>query len=234
MAKLPDRGERITIFQDRILKEIHRRNEIDEAAAKFSDLNIASEGIKAVTALEWSSGKSTQPPSTDTVMDSDDDEDVDPLKILAQHRGVKVVKVAKAEESLITPADLAEIASFTTDKADHTKHSEYTQGPSLEPHAVYMCGIDAKNKDIKQKFKPYKTTVSNVHDVDKEKSRKLGPHWEVTAATPPILRNSEPTVLTLKESIEIQRQQFEKWKVCVPTIDCMTVFGVYFKSLQLI
>lgn len=168
-----------------------------------------------MTAIEWSSGKSTQPPTVESVLDSDDDDDADPLKVLAQHREVKVVKVIKAEESLITPADLKEIASFAKETDDTVAGNQI----ELEPHAIYMCGMDAMNMNNnnytkgKHKFMPHKTTKGNVHDVDKEKARKKGPHWENTAATPPILRNNELSVLTLQESIEIQRQQYDAMKV---------------------
>lgn len=219
LRNLADRGERIKSLHQRILKEIENRNEIEEAAAKFSALNIVSNGVPAMTALEWSSGKSIQPP--DTVLDSDDEED-DPLKLLAQSRAVKLVKVEKPAETLITQADLDDIASFEKDektKSDkqETKATIPTSVASLlEPHAVYACGLDAtfnKNVLVKPKYKPYKTTKSDVHSIEKEKARKVSDKWEVTAATPPVIRNSDVRVLTLQESIEIQRQQYEKSKV---------------------
>lgn len=214
LRNLPDHGERIKNLQERIIKEIEGRNEIEIAAQKFSSLNIAAKGIPAVTAMEWTSGKSQQPP--DTVVDSDDDEDVDPLKVLAQSREVKLVKVAKPEESLITPADLEEIASFSSAEAVEQKQKSRPGSVGLEPHALYACGMDATfNKDshTKAKFKPYKTTKTDVHSIDKEKARRQGDKWEATAATPPVLRNSEATVLTMQESIEIQRHQYEASKV---------------------
>lgn len=212
LSKLPDRGDRITKFYKRVLNEIENRNEIDLAAIKFSDLNIAAKGIKAVTALEWSSGKSMHPPAE--TLDSDDDEHVDPLKILAQSREVLTVKILKPDKTSITPADLEEIASFSNDaKSTPEPRAQHVAETVLEPHAMYVCHQDSKNDQIKHKFKPFKTTKTNVHNVDKEKARKHGPHWEITAATPPSLRNAEATVLTLQESIDIQRKQFDAQKV---------------------
>lgn len=198
------------------MKEIESRNEIEIAALKFSDLNIASKGVSAVTALEWSSGKSQQPPNV--VVDSDDDEEVDPLKVLAQSRDVKLVKVTKPEVSLITPADLEEIASFSSSESTDQKQKSKPElvGQVLEPHALYACGIDTtfnNHPHARPKFKPYKTTITDVHSIDQEKGRKVKDKWEATAATPPVLRNSEATILTLQESIEIQRQQYQASKV---------------------
>lgn len=196
LTKLADRGARIQLLYDRITKEIDSRNEMDEAAAFFSDLNIAEKGLKTVTQMEWNGGKANASGEQLTGVDSDDDAEeernVDPLKVIAQSRAqTKIVKVEKAVPSLITAADLQEIKSF---------------GVELDPHALYVCDIDKLIDEKRKKFLPHKTTKSDVHSVAKEKGRLHGKHWEVTAATPPMLRNSEAKVLTLKESIEIERK----------------------------
>lgn len=56
----------------------------------------------------------------------------------------------------------------------------------------------------------FRTTKSDVHTVEKEKQRKHGKHWEVTAATPPTIRNNAAKLIPLQESIETERQHKEK------------------------
>lgn len=83
----------------------------------------------------------------------------------------------------------------------------------LEPHANYVCQRE-KFKELKSKFLPHRTTKTDTHNVDKEKLRKIGGlHWEITAATPPPLRNRPAKLLTLHDSIDIQRKQIESLKV---------------------
>jgi len=81
ISRLPDKGEKIISFHDKILKEIEHRNEIEEAANVLSRLNIASEGKAAMSKLEWT-GKYDDENIKIVELDSDDEEE--PLKILAQ------------------------------------------------------------------------------------------------------------------------------------------------------
>lgn len=233
LSKLPDKGERIESLYDRIVKEIEARNEIDQAAELFSELNIVEKGVKAVTNMEWIGGKVVGDQiivAADT-LDSDDDEDatIDPLKIIAQSREIKLVKIEKPIESLITDADLGDINSMKAENAakdgESSARSINTQREpennlnkasdsiDFDPHAVYIMKKDEsfteKSKNTK-KFMPFKTTKSDVHSVEREKNRKYGPHWEVTAATPPNLRNNPVQMLSLQESIEMERQHKEK------------------------
>lgn len=178
---------------------------MDQAAAIFSDLNIVEKGLKTVTQMEWNGGKvnaSDDLAGIDSDDDAEDERTVDPLKVIAQSRAqTKIVKVERPEPSLVTAADLEEIKSFV---------------PALEPHALYVCEkdkiVDENSNVSERKFLPHKTTRSDVHSVAKEKSRVHGKHWEVTAATPPTMRNSEAKVLTLKESIEIERKYKDELK----------------------
>lgn len=203
LEKLSDKGERIKSLHIRIVEEIESRKELDQAATVFSDLNIAVKGLKAIMQMEWNGGKTN---GDENVASADSDDDLDEenklLKMLARSRvQTKIVQVEKPEPSLVTAADLEEIKSFDV---------------QLEPHALYVAGKDKivdENSNVKtKKFYPHKTTTSDVHSVEKEKSRPHGKHWEVTAATPPTLRNSEAKMLTLKESIEIERKQKEDSK----------------------
>lgn len=178
---------------------------MDQAAAVFSDLNIADKGLKTVMQMEWNGGKADEGEhlvALDSDDDAEDERNTDPLKVIAQSRvQTKIVKVERPEQRLVTAADLEEIKSF---------------GNELDPHALYVCDKDKivdENSNIKaKKFLPHKTTRSDVHSVAKEKGRLHGKHWEVTAATPPTLRNSEAKVLTLKDSIEIERKYKDELK----------------------
>lgn len=173
----------------------------------FSNLNIASKGIETLTSMEWN-GKLNSGTHEQILLDSDDDDEdsaqaVDPLKIIAQNRDTKKnVAIAKPEVSLITKEDLEEIKSFQKDTVD------------LDPHAIYICEKEKEHHgEIKSKFMPFKTTKSDSHSIEKEKLRKFGRHWEITAATPPPLRNAEAKELTLQESIELQTHQLKHLKV---------------------
>lgn len=235
LTKLPDKGERIQKLYDNIMQEINARNEIDQAAELFSELNIVEKGVKAVTQMEWNGGKINGDQilvAADT-LDSDDDEDdeIDPLKIIAQSRETKLVKVVKPPKSLITDADIADIVSIKNEKNkmpddeqnltnistksgevdSMNKTSDSTTSVELEPHAINMIRKDKafdKNAKIKQKFLPFRTTKSDVHNIEKEKQRKQP--RETTAATPPNLRNNAVKLITLQESIEMEKLHKEK------------------------
>lgn len=209
ILKLPDKGEKIKVFRDRIIKQLEHRNEVEKAAVLLSRLNIASEGKSAMNELEWT-GKYTEKSGEDTVkiveLDSDDEEN--PLKILAQPTGTgvhkkKVIHLAP-EESLIKPEDIAEIESFGIDN------------PEVE-HVKYIVDKVAKAEENKQQkresFKPYKTTKSNVHAPEKEKGRKLNKNWEVTAATPPLIVHGAAKVLSLNDSLVLQKKQADELQV---------------------
>lgn len=200
---MPDKGERIKDFRARIIKELNRKNEVETAASLLSRLNIASEGKTAMSELEWT-GKYAEKKDTDVVkvieLDSDDEEDS--LKILAQPTGSgthkkKIVHLTP-EESLVKPEDLVEIASFENDEITDVEHVKY------------LVDKVEKANTKRKPFLPHKTTKSNVHDPMKEKERKLNKHWEVTAATPPLILHGAAKVLSLNESLKLQREQAHK------------------------
>ncbi|EFN85251.1 Protein GRINL1B [Harpegnathos saltator] len=202
ICKLPDKGEKIIRFHDKILKELEHRNEVENAANLLSRLNIACEGKAAMSKLEWTGKYNGNEITNITELDSDDEED--PLKILAQPTGSgvhkkKIIRVI-TEESLIKPEDLTEIESFKRD-------------PSNVEHVKYIIDKVEKaqrtNKN-KEPFRPYKTTKSDVHDPMKEKQRKQHKNWEVTAATPPLIVHGAAKLLNLNESLKLQKEQIEK------------------------
>ncbi|XP_014487384.1 PREDICTED: DNA-directed RNA polymerase II subunit GRINL1A [Dinoponera quadriceps] len=209
ISKLPDKGEKIISFRNKVLKEIEHRDEVEKAANLLSRLNIASEGKVAMSKLEWTGKYNDNNRSnndTTKIVELDSDEEEDPLRILAQPTGTgvhkkKVIRVV-TEESLIKPEDLVEIESFKTD-------------PSDVEHVKYIIDKVEKAQETKSKepFKPYKTTKSNVHDPMKEKQRKQHKNWEVTAATPPLIVHGAAKLLNLNESLRLQKEQTEKLQV---------------------
>lgn len=226
LSKLPDKGERIKKLYEKIVKEIESRNDIDRAAEMFSDLNLVEKGIKTVTHMEWNGGKvdGDQILVAADTLDSDDDDEtnIDPLKIIAQSRETKLVKIVKPVKSLITQADLDDIKSMTENGessnisfrsgSDNLNVSQSSM--ELEPHAINLIKreneLHAKEGNAKSRFLPHKTTKSDVHSVEHEKNRKHGKHWEITAATPPLIRNNAVKLISLQESIEMERQHQEK------------------------
>lgn len=84
ISKLPDKGEKIASFRDKLLKELEHRNEVERAANLLSQLNIASIGKAAMTKLEWTGKYNNKNEDTTKIVELDSDDEEDPLKILAQ------------------------------------------------------------------------------------------------------------------------------------------------------
>lgn len=249
LLQLPDKGKRIRDTYEKVISEISRRDDVDAAANLLGELNIASKGKITLNNLEWH-GRSTADDSShvDDVLDSDDEQEMDPLRIIAQgtmHE--RQVKVLPPPETLITADDLRDIASFKagTDSPDSAlvDHSLSSNGSGKDPsetipaeiieidvvklkekhlpettldqHAQYL--IDKTEVQVtkvdREKFKPFRTTVSNVHDPAKERARKKGKYWEVTAATPPLIQHKEIQLVPLTESAMLQVDYMQKVKV---------------------
>jgi len=214
---LPDKGKRLKESYDKLLEEIRRRDEVEEATRMLSGLNIVEKGKIALINLEWNGRSTDEGAHVDDILDSDDEVEMDPLKIIAQgtmHE--KKVKVIPPPASLITAQDLAEIEDFKkpADSPDSALagHSDTSSLPAeiieidasqvaaklskeLPPdqHALYLIDKTetSVNTPSREKFMPFRTTRSNVHDPDKERVRKKGKHWEITAATPPLIQHKE-------------------------------------------
>ncbi|KAI8129115.1 DNA-directed RNA polymerase II subunit GRINL1A [Lucilia cuprina] len=246
LQKLPDKGKRIQDFYDKVLQELERRSNVDEAAKIFSNLNIASQGEKALNELEWQGNlKNLQENLNplDDVLDSDDETEMDPLKIIAQRQMHErkadspdsgVTTESNGEETQAAQAIEAEIVAIDIkEKLDNIKPKLQTLNSSinsingesrsssvcshtldLEPHVHYLVDKTETHVQppIREKFKPYRTTVSNVHDPEKERQRKQGKNWEVTAATPPPIQHNGTQLLNLMDSVEIQAQYLLKLK----------------------
>ncbi|XP_076177742.1 RNA polymerase II subunit M isoform X1 [Ptiloglossa arizonensis] len=204
ISKLPDKGEKIQNFRDKILKELNYKNELENAANLLSRLNLASEGKDAMNELEWT-GKYSEIKDTIKVVELDSDDEEDPLKILAQPTGSGIHKKKiihlLPERSLINSEDLAEIESFEVESTEK-EHIQYLV------NKVEKFPEDKNQR--KEPFKPYKTTKSNIHNPEKEKQRKQNKNWEVTAATPPLIVHSAAKIINLNESLKLQKEHAKK------------------------
>lgn len=238
LSKLPDKGTKIETFYKQILQQLKVHDNVDRAAEMFSELNIASVGKSSMAKMEWSGQYNTRPDTTE-VVDSDDDfdnETVDPLKILAQStQHKKKIILAKPEPTLVTQQDLEDIEqmkqeqsecssadlveidvqksagilnTFLKQKQQTNDGSLAANGTDLDGHSILLCKKES-NMSPKQKFLPFRTTKSNVHDPEKEKQRFLGhsKNWENTSATPPAITHAPAQVLTLEESIKLQEEK---------------------------
>lgn len=276
LKRLPDKGKRIEDLYNKLIEELDRRTNIDEAANMFSELNIVSKGEAVLNNLEWNgnlNGEHNDDP-TDDVLDSDDETELDPLRVIAQRTmHERRTKIVPPEPKLITEADLAEIESFKSEsenivssefpkasmtesktevesvgkvvdvqvveidvseklpyikaKIPHIEKSPSSKASSIsgnsrsstpamsevEQHVRYLVAKTELQVDPqREKFKPYKTTVSDVHDPAKERLRKKGKYWEVTAATPPLIQHSGAKMLTLLDSVDLQSNYLAKIK----------------------
>ncbi|KOB74635.1 Protein GRINL1B [Operophtera brumata] len=185
--RLADKGAKIQAFYDKITRELNLKQEAEETRHLLEKLNLNIDE-KYVQQVEWE-GKIQK--RKDTYLDSDDDSDPeDILQILSQHTAQeKQVKVLQPEKLLVTPDDLLKIGE--------------------NPHVKYIVGKTevAPNPKAPGKFKPYKTTITNVHDPEKEMHRKKNKYWENTAATPPLTIHGPAIIISIEESLQLQKEQ---------------------------
>lgn len=221
LHKLPDKGARIQSLFRKICDEITARDEVECAAALFSELNIVEKGEKMLTHMEWTGKKPNSNQmivAADTLNSDDEIDGVDPLKIIAQSRDTKLVKIEKPPESLITEADLADIKSMSKSVRNSGESSVNTStntaaSVELDPRAINIMKKEEfklLTDKHKEKFLPFRTTTSGVHNVDREKSRGVHKNWVNSSATPPLIRNDAVKMISLQESIETERLQKEK------------------------
>lgn len=174
------------------------------AAELFSELNISSKGTRFVTNLEWTG--EMKPSADNANVQIEVEDETDPLKILAQARAKqKIVKIEKPEESLITAADLKDIEQVKSLNLS-------TDSNTWDTHATYLCDKELLKNGPRAKFKPYQTTISNVHDPEKE-ILKVFKYKEITAATPPLLKHPGTKMMSLQDSIELQINKDKELKV---------------------
>lgn len=216
LAKLPDKGQRIKEFYDKIVKELGQKDEIAKAAELFSELNISSKGAKFVTNLEWTGDLHSK---VDDSAQVEVEDETDPLRILAQARvKQKIVIVEKPEESLITAEDLKDIERIRS-----LNLSTDSTSSQLDPHATYLIDKEHLPNTTRIKFKPYQTTISNVHDPQKE-ILKVFKYSEITAATPPLLRHPGTKMMTLQDSCDLQMVRDKEMKVTIGLDNWIQIF----------
>ncbi|EDV98627.1 uncharacterized protein LOC6569986 [Drosophila grimshawi] len=245
LQMLPDKGRRIRESYEKLLAEIHSRDEVEATAKLLGELNIASKGKITLNNLEWQGRTSDPDSNASDLLDSDDEQEMDPLRVIAQgslHQ--RQVKILPPHATLITHEDLAEIESFRLDSLDSFRTDQSASSSCsgqadgsnavaaeiieidvvtlvgkppatmLEQHALYLIEkteLQATATE-REKFKPFRTTVSNVHDPAKERTRKKGKHWENTAATPPLIQHKQIQLVPLAESTSLQLDYMQRVK----------------------
>lgn len=189
------------------MKALLQKDEIEQAANLFSELNISSKGTRFVTNLEWTGDMQAKLEDEEVQINVEDE--TDPLKIIAQARAKqKIVKVEVPEPSLITEEDLKDI-----ERVKSLNISSDSGTSTMDGHTSYLCAKEGLPSVLtRPKFKPYQTTITNVHDPDKE-TKKVFKYSEITAATPPHLRHPGTKMLTLQDSIELQAHHNQELKV---------------------
>lgn len=79
---MPDRGEKIKKLFERILVELKKRDEHDKLCGLLAKLNV-NESKEKMDKLEWTGQYDPDSPPVEI----DDEDEVDPLQILATHSG---------------------------------------------------------------------------------------------------------------------------------------------------
>ncbi|XP_023709419.1 DNA-directed RNA polymerase II subunit GRINL1A isoform X2 [Cryptotermes secundus] len=212
LRKLPDKGEKISKFRTLLAEELSRRDEVEKVCDKFSGLNVGKSGM--LDEIEWT-GKYSQTVRESPLLDSDDesDEERNPLKILATQSGVGTYKkryvTEEPEERLIKPEDLKDAEYSVSNRREGSE-------PMEDAYVKHLC--DKFEKQREKKREPFRThritkTKPDEQSVNIQQSKKpLGPHWEVTAATPPPPIHGDVKLINLQESLHLQKEQAEKLK----------------------
>jgi hypothetical protein len=202
-----------------------QREDIEKTCELFSGLKIGKATVS--DELEWT-GKCSETSCETQSLDSDDesDEDRNPLKILATQSGVgtykKQHKFEEPDESLIKPEDLKDIESSVSNEIEQSEQDG-------DAYVKRLCDKFEKSKEKKKEpFRPYRLTKvkSDEQSPNPQQVKKpLGPHWEVTAATPPQPIYGDVKQISLQESFQLQKEQAAKFKVSVITYhsDVLTV-----------
>lgn len=206
---LSDKGEKVVKLKNEIEKELKKLDESEKLSALMERLNV--NGKDGLDALEWTGNCA---PGYTTVrneikeisVESDDDDDLDPLKILVSHSGAgfhkKQHRVLKPEEPLIRPSDI-------TDSETQCKNDSSSNVKDIveDEYARVLCRrLDSTSK-TKERFLPHRTLKSTVKE---EKEKKQSKFWEVTAATPPPAVHGDTKMVSLEESIRLQYEQQQK------------------------
>ena len=232
IQKLPDKGEKISKFRSQLLEVLSQREDIDKTCELFSGLKIGKANVS--DELEWT-GKYSETSHETQSLDSDDesDEDRSPLKILATQCGVgtykKQHKIEEPDESLIKPEDLKDIESSV--------HSG-VEGSEQDGNAYvkHLCDkVEKPNEKKKEPFRPNhlaKVNSDGQSPNSLQVKKPVGPHWEVTAATPPQPIFGDVKLISLQESFQLQKEQAAKLKVSIIMYDLDVLTSRYSKLYE--
>lgn len=231
LSRLPDKGEKISNYRKRLEDELRNREKSDQLSDMLSKLNI--KGKEALDRLEWTGncnpGQSHSGQDV-IVIDNDEDEGKDPLKIIATHSGTsfqkKIHRVLPPEPSLIKPSDIENInkdlfedgaLKLPTKLKESDSTTEECDDLSLieDPYVKNLCDkFDKLNNDneVRSRFLPHRSINRGVEQVlnKHEKCRNL--RRDVTAATPPLPVYNDTKLLPLEASVKLQIKQAEKLK----------------------
>jgi len=215
IRKLPDKGEKISKFRSQLLEVLSQREDIEKTCELFSGLKIGKPSLS--DELEWT-GKYSQTSHETRTLDSDDesDDDRNPLKILATQCGVgtykKQHKIEEPDGSLIKPEDLKDVDSIVNNGIEGSEQDG-------NAYVKRLCDKFEKPKENKKEpFRPYRCAKVNSDGQSPNSlqvKKPLGPHWEVTAATPPQPIYGDVKLISLHESFLLQKEQAAKLKVSI-------------------
>ena len=86
-------------------------------------------------------------------------------------------------------------------------------------YVKHLCDKFEKQKEKKKEpFRPYRLAKVNCDGQSPDSlqvKKPLGPHWEVTAATPPQPIYGDVKLISLQESFQLQKVQAAKLKVSI-------------------
>ncbi|KAJ1531931.1 hypothetical protein ONE63_000572 [Megalurothrips usitatus] len=231
--KLADKGKKATELKARIEKELKSRDEVDTTANLLSEMSLSQ-----LNALEWTGHcnpghrKKISPHLEDPEY-----EETNPLKILACHSGTTDQKIqinckdeeigpATKDNSKNVPLETStnvsqEDVSVVTEENKtlplspaHSSLAKPFAPDEPEPFAHFICNRFG-HKENKERFKPNKPlkpfTGSFPFKAPGRVSSKPK-RWEETNVTPPPALHADAKLLSLEESIEIQREQNRKLK----------------------
>jgi FtsZ-interacting cell division protein ZipA len=231
LGKLPDRGEKISKFRSLLIEELSRRDDVEKTLDLFSGLNIGESGV--LDEIEWT-GKYSQIAHDTPVLDSDDesDEDRNPLKILATQSGIGTYKkqyvIEEPEEKLIKAEDLKDMEYSVNNRIQESE-------PVEDAYVKHLYDKSERPREKKKEpFRPYRITKTKSDEqiVNNKQSKKpLGPHWEVTAATPPPSIHGDVKRISLQESLRLQKEQAEKLKVLIITYYANVLTDDYLETM---
>lgn len=211
---------------------LSQSEDIEKTCELFSGLKIGKASVS--DELEWT-GKCSQTSHETRSLDSDDesDEDINPLKILATQCGVgtykKQHKIEEPDESLIKPEDLKDIES---------NFNNGIEGSEQDGNAYVKRLCDKAGKPKEKKKEPFRPNrLANVNSDGQSPNnlhvkKPVGPHWEVTAATPPQPIYGDVKFIGLQESLQLQKEQAAKLKVSIIIYHLDVLTSCYLKHHQ--